>query len=119
MKHRSLRILACAGALLSLLAFTAPAHAAGWTYGAPESGILQAAWEWVTGLWSPANPAQGHRHGKRSSGIDPDGLGMSDRGSGIDPDGLQKSDRSAGIDPDGSPNSATTSTCTANCDPNG
>ena len=59
MNHRSLRILACAGALLSLLAFTAPAQAAGWTYGAPDGGILQAAWGWITGVWSPGNLSTG------------------------------------------------------------
>jgi len=93
--NRPIRILMCAGALLSLLTFARPAQAAGWTHGAPDGGILQAAWEWITGVWHPGSPEQGQR---------------------IDLDGLRKSDRSMGIDPDGKPSAATTSTCLAGCD---
>ena len=98
--NRSIRILTCAGALLSLLTFSVPAHAAGWAYSASGDGLHQAAWEWITGVWSPGRLVQDH-------------------GPGIDPDGLNKSDRSSGIDPDGKPNGAITSVCTVHCDPNG
>jgi hypothetical protein len=99
--NRSIRSLACAGALLSLLTFTAPVHAAGWTYSAPDGGIFQAAWEWIMGAWTPGSEAQGQRAGKGGPGINPDGL---------------KSDHGPGIDPDGKPNSTTTSTCVVGCD---
>jgi hypothetical protein len=93
MNYRSLRILACAGALLSLLTFTTPAQAAGWTHSVPNGGILQAAWAWIMGVWTAG-----------------------DHGLGIGPDGLSKSDRNMGIDPDGKPSSATMSTCSTNCE---
>jgi len=101
--NRSIRILACAGALLSLLTFAVPAHAAGRAHSAPDIGILQAAWDWIAGLWMPGNSVQGQRHGKKRIGIDPDGLQL---------------DHGPGIDPDGKPSTATTPSCTVQCGTN-
>lgn len=93
--NRSIRILVGAGTLLSLLTFTVPAHAAGWAHNAPETGVLQATWEWITGLWMAGNPVQGQRHGQRETGST---------------SSLSKSDKCAGIDPDGKPNAGASCT---------
>lgn len=100
MNHRSIRRLATAAALLSLLTLTAPAHAAGWSLGAPGGDVLQAAWQWIATFWStPAHPAHGTV--ERKSGLDPSGL---------------KSALGMEIDPNGGTNAATAPTCQTSCD---
>jgi hypothetical protein len=92
MTQRNVRRVAAAAALVTALAVTAPAQAAGrpTTKGGPD--WMQAAVHWVANLL-PANWANWT---KGRQGIDPDGLPMASTQPQESPD------KSLGIDPDGS-----------------
>ena len=101
MTRNWIRRASAAGALALTLILAAPAQAAGWTLRTPAPSLVEAAWQWLAGLWTPPWEEPG-------SAIAPYGT-KDDRGGGIDPNGgaapapacQDGCERSSGIDPNG------------------
>jgi hypothetical protein len=92
MLQRTIRRLAIAAALLSLLSLTPPVHAAGWGQGLARGDFFAGAMQWVAGFLG------------RSADMEKTPRRV-------------KSDHGVGIDPDGTPGATTTSPiCHGNCD---
>lgn len=96
---RIVRRVFVGGALIAALAFVSPAEAAGrsrWAGSAP--GLLEQAWQWVTGVLGGAPPES--RQEKRGLEIDPGGTPAPSPG-GSTASSCAECDRGMGIDPDG------------------
>ena len=96
MTHRSIGRIAAAVALTAILALAAPAQAAGWTPGIPTSGWLEAALQWMAGVWpgrgegTTADSKSEKKIGTDSSSATvtaPPPVVTADSGHGIDPNG--------------------------------
>jgi hypothetical protein len=90
MLQRSIRRLAIAAALLSLLTLTPPLHAVGWGSVVPGGDFFKAAQQWVAGFLGRA-------------------VGVGEKPRGV------KADRGSGVDPDGAPLVSTVPSCQGNC----
>ena len=91
MTLRRSRRAAAAVALTAALTLAAPAHAAGrhaWTAG---PGWIEAAVQWIAGLWTSNAPERGLKTGSvpgANGAVAPPEVETNlERGSGIDPDG--------------------------------
>ncbi|MEA2599388.1 MAG: hypothetical protein QOF89_380 [Acidobacteriota bacterium] len=93
MTQRRIRRVAAATVLAMVLAFAAPAHAAGWQRWTAGPGWLEAAVQWIARLWTGGVAGDGSKAGH---GIDPNGARTTattteppggEAGHGIDPNG--------------------------------
>jgi hypothetical protein len=74
MLQRTIRRLAIAAALLSLLSLSSPVQAAGWGPAVTRGDFFAGAIQWVAGfLGKPAQTGKAPRRVKAGMGIDPDG----------------------------------------------
>jgi hypothetical protein len=94
MTQRSIRRIAVALALTALVALAAPAQAAGWTTSAiPGSGWLEAALQWISGVWTGGTTAIGTAEKKTGTDSSPATATVpppatnTDAGHGLDPNG--------------------------------
>jgi hypothetical protein len=96
MTHRSIGRIAAAVALTAILALAAPAQAAGWTPGIPTSGWLEAALQWMAGVWP------GGREGTASGSKAEKTIGTDSSSATVTtPPPTTNADKGFGIDPNG------------------
>lgn len=76
MIQRKIRCTVVAAAFAAVLTLAAPVQAASHPRQIPQSGWLEAVWQWMAGVWGGATPSSGQIPGQKS-----------DKGIGVDPDG--------------------------------
>jgi hypothetical protein len=77
MTQRKIRCTVVAAAFAAVLALATPVQAASHPRQLPQSGWLEAVWQWMAGVWGGGTPSSGsHIPGQKS-----------DKGIGVDPDG--------------------------------
>jgi hypothetical protein len=89
MTQRHIGRITAAVALLAVLAFAAPAGAASWSSG-PTSGWLDAAVQWIAGVWigaEPTAPAEKRVGADSANATVTPPPPAADSGHGIDPNG--------------------------------